>query len=408
MSETVQYKLSESIKNSPYGKRAEDILSKCVHCGMCNATCPTYELLGNELDGPRGRIYQIKQVLEGEKATPTMQLHLDRCLNCLNCETTCPSGVEYGKLAEIGKELIEKDVTRSPLDRLIRKTLRLILPYPSRFSSLLSLGRLFKPLLPSLLKSHIPVTQKPGPWPNSNHSRKMLILNGCVQPSMSPNINSATARILDKLGISLMSISESGCCGSVSLHLQAEEEARGFMRKNIDAWWPHIENGAEAIVITASGCGTLVKDYHEHFSNDPLYADKAAKISKLVKDISEVIANEDISLLRTNNKKPTLAFHSPCSLQHGQKLVGIVEKTLSELGYSLTSVKDSHLCCGSAGTYSILQPKMSGTLRDNKLETLQEGAPDLIATANIGCLHHLQSGTQSPVRHWIEIIDDQA
>lgn len=402
----MQYKLSESIKHTSHGKRAEEILRKCVHCGMCTATCPTYQLLGDELDGPRGRIYQIKQVLEGEEATRIMQGHLDRCLSCLSCETTCPSGVEYGKLAEIGKELVEEEVTRPLLDRLIRRILRLVLPYPTRFSSLFSLGLLFRPLLPTFLKEKIPVSKKPGNWPDPRHSRKMLVLDGCVQPALSPNINSACARVLDKLGISLLSVTESGCCGAISLHLQASEEARDFMRKNIDAWWPYIEKGeVEAIVITASGCGTLVKDYHEYLSQDPVYAKKAETVSKLVKDISEVIAAEDIAILKTENKKPTMAVHCPCSLQHGQQLAGVVETILTKLGYTLTSVSDAHLCCGSAGTYSILQPEISNTLRDNKLKMLQEGQPDIISTANIGCLHHIQSGTQKPVSHWIEILD---
>lgn len=402
----MKYKITESIKNTSQGKRAEEILSKCVHCGMCNATCPTYELLGNELDGPRGRIYQIKQVLEGEQATRTTQLHMDRCLTCLNCETTCPSGVEYGKLAEIGKELIEERVDRPFLQRLIRKGLRQILPFSSRFSLLINTGRFFRPLLPSFLKAKIPVLQKQGVWPRPTHERTMLVLDGCVQPSMSPNINSATARVLDKLGITLKSIAQSGCCGAVSLHLQAKEEAKDFMRANIDAWWPYIDAGAEAIVVTASGCGTVLKDYDEHLSNDPVYSAKAKKISALVKDISEIILNENISQLNTDRQEVKLAVHCPCSLQHGQKLSGVIEKTLTKIGYELTTVKDTHLCCGAAGTYSILQKSISNTLRDNKLKALEEENPEIIVTANIGCLHHLQEGTNRPVRHWIEILDN--
>jgi glycolate oxidase iron-sulfur subunit len=402
----VQYKISESFKNTSHGQRAEDILSKCVHCGMCTATCPTYQLLGDELDGPRGRIYQIKQVLEGEQATSTMQTHLDRCLTCLSCETTCPSGVEYGKLAEIGKEIIEDQVTRPLFDRIVRRSLRLLIPHPSWFSRLFNLGCIFRPVLPSFLKKQIHIPKNPGVWPQVTHKRKMLVLDGCVQSAMSPNINSATARVLDKLGISLLSVSESGCCGAVSLHLQASEEAKKFMRANIDAWWPYIENGAEAIVVTASGCGVLVKDYHDHLSKDPVYAKKAERISELVKDISEIISAEDMTNLQNNNKKPALAVHCPCSLQHGQKLTGVVENILTKLGYTLTPVKEAHLCCGSAGTYSILQPEISKTLRDNKLEKLQEGQPDVIATANIGCLHHLQSGTEKSVHHWIELLDE--
>ena len=399
----MQYTLSEKYKNTTEGQRANEILGKCVHCGFCTATCPTYQLLGDELDGPRGRIYQIKQVLEGEPATATMQLHLDRCLTCLSCETTCPSGVEYGKLAQIGKDFVEEQVERPLLEKLKRKLLRLIIPYSSRFVVLFRLGLIFRPILPPVLKKQIHVPKQAGVWPDKKHNRKMLVLNGCVQSVMSSNINASTARVLDKLGISLLPVVESGCCGAVSLHLQASEEAKDFMRTNIDAWWPYVEEGVEAIVMTASGCGTLVKDYYDHLSNDPVYAEKAKKVSGLVKDISEVIAAEDLSKLKTANNK--VAAHIPCSLQHGQQLNGVVETILTKLGYELTPVKDAHLCCGSAGTYSLLQTEISNTLRDNKLDALQQGDPDLIATANIGCLHHLQSGTEKTVLHWIELLD---
>ena len=399
----MQYTLSEKYKNTTEGQRANEILGKCVHCGFCTATCPTYQLLGDELDGPRGRIYQIKQVLEGEPATATMQLHLDRCLTCLSCETTCPSGVEYGKLAQIGKDFVEEQVERPLLEKLKRKLLRLIIPYSSRFVVLFRLGLIFRPILPPVLKKQIHVPKQAGVWPDKKHNRKMLVLNGCVQSVMSSNINASTARVLDKLGISLLPVVESGCCGAVSLHLQASEEAKDFMRTNIDAWWPYVEEGVEAIVMTASGCGTLVKDYYDHLSTDPVYAEKAKKVSGLVKDISEVIAAEDLSKLKTANNK--VAAHIPCSLQHGQQLNGVVETILTKLGYELTPVKDAHLCCGSAGTYSLLQTEISNTLRDNKLDALQQGDPDLIATANIGCLHHLQPGTEKAVLHLIELLD---
>ncbi len=400
----MQYTISEKFKNTPQGQRADEILEKCVHCGMCTATCPTYQILGDELDGPRGRIYQIKQVLEGEQATTTMQLHLDRCLTCLSCETTCPSGVEYGKLVQIGKDIVEDQVARPLSERLKRKLLRLIIPYPFRFSILFKLGLVFKSILPTSLKKQIHVPRQTSAWPDKKHSRNMLVLDGCVQSVMSSNINVATARVLDKLGISLLPVIESGCCGAVSLHMQASEEAKKFMRTNIDAWWPYIEDGVEAIVMTASGCGTVVKDYADLLSDDPVYAGKAKRVSALVKDISEVIANEDLSMFKTaSNKK--IAAHIPCSLQHGQQLNGIVETILTNTGYTLTQVKDAHLCCGSAGTYSLLQTEISNTLRDNKLDALQQTEPDLITTANIGCLHHLQSGTEKPVLHWIELLD---
>lgn len=402
----MQYTLSEKFKNTAQGQRADEILGKCVHCGMCTATCPTYQLLGDELDGPRGRIYQIKQVLEGEQATATMQLHLDRCLTCLSCETTCPSGVKYGKLVEIGKNIVEEQVGRPLLERLKRKLLRFIIPYPSRFSILFKLGLVFKTILPASLKKQIHMPSPAGTWPDNKHSRKMLVLDGCVQSVMSSNINAATARVLDKLEISLLPVTESGCCGAVSLHMQASAEAKNFMRTNIDAWWPYIEDGIEAIVMTASGCGTVVKDYYEYFSDDPMYAEKAKKISELVKDISEIIVNEDLAKLKNTNNHARVAAHIPCSLQHGQQLNGVVEAILTKIGYTLTPVKDAHLCCGSAGTYSLLQTKISNTLRDNKLDALQQGEPDLIATANIGCLHHLQSGTEKNVQHWIELLDE--
>jgi len=401
----MQYTLSEKFKNTAQGQRADEILGKCVHCGMCTATCPTYQLLGDELDGPRGRIYQIKQVLEGEQATATMQLHLDRCLTCLSCETTCPSGVEYGKLVQIGKDIVEEQVERPLLEKIKRKLLRLIIPYPSRFSILFKLGLVFKMVLPVSLRKQIHLPREVGVWPDKKHSRKMLVLDGCVQSVMSSYINAAAARVLDKLEISLLPVSESGCCGAVSLHLQASEEAKNLMRVNIDAWWPYVENGIEAIIMTASGCGTVVKDYADHLSDDPVYAEKAKRVSELAKDISEVIANEDLSRFKiANNKK--IAAHTPCSLQHGQQLDGIVETILANTGYALTKVKDAHLCCGSAGTYSLLQTEISNTLRDNKLDALQQGEPDVITTANIGCLHHLQSGTEKPVLHWVELLDE--
>ncbi len=401
----MQYTLSEKFKNTPQGQRADEILGKCVHCGMCTATCPTYQLFGDELDGPRGRIYQIKQVLEGEQATATMQLNLHRCLTCLSCETTCPSGVEYGKLVQIGKDIVEEQVERPLPERLKRKLLRLIIPYPSRFSILFKLGSVFKTILPASLKKQIHVPRQAGVWPTKKHSRKMLVLDGCVQSVMSSNINAAAARVLDNLGISLLPVTESGCCGAVSLHMQANVEAKNFMRTNIDAWWPYVEDGFEAIVMTASGCGTVVKDYYEYLSDDPAYAEKAKKISELVKDISEIIVNEDLSKLENTNNQARVAAHIPCSLQHGQQLNGVVETILTNTGYTLTPVKDAHLCCGSAGTYSLLQTQISNTLRDNKLDALQQAEPDLITTANIGCLHHLHSGTEKPVLHWIELLD---
>jgi glycolate oxidase iron-sulfur subunit len=399
----MQTDLAEFIKDTEQGKEADRILRTCVHCGFCNATCPTYQLLGDELDGPRGRIYLIKQVLEGHEPTRKTQLHLDRCLTCVNCETTCPSGVEYGKLVDIGRERVEEHVKRPLLERLQRLGLRLVMPYPRRFTPLLRLGQLFRPLLPAALKTKVPPKVSAGAWPQTQHARKMLILEGCVQPAISPAINAATARVLDMLGISVVRAQDAGCCGAMSHHLTAHDEAKRFMKRNIDAWWPHIEAGSEAIIITASGCGSVVKDYARILNDDPDYRDKAAKVSALTRDLSEILRDEDTSRLRPN-KPRRIAFHSPCTLQHGQKLQGVVEKILTKAAFELVPVADSHLCCGSAGTYSILQADLSQQLLDNKLKNLQQNNPELIATANIGCLAHLQTKARVPVVHWVELL----
>jgi len=401
----MQTNLADFIRGSARGERAEEILRKCVHCGFCIATCPTYQLLGDELDGPRGRIYQIKQVLEGEPATRGAQRRLDRCLTCLNCETTCPSGVEFHKLVEIGREVLEERVPRPALERAARFGLRKALPNRAVFGPLLRAGQLFRPLLPKVLKSKVLPRRAPGRWPTASHARRMLILDGCVQPAMAPNINAATARVLDRLGIQLLRPGGDGCCGAVSQHLSAPLEAADYMRRNIDAWWPTIEAGAEAIVITASGCGAMLQDYGDLLRDDPAYAAKAARVSELAKDICAVLRDEDLSALKNDVAKPLVAFHAPCTLQHSLKLGGVVEGILRELGYPLAGVPEAHLCCGSAGTYSILQAKLSEALRDNKLAALQSGGPALIATANIGCLHHLQSASKVEVRHWIELVD---
>lgn len=401
----MQTSLLDEHKKSELGKQAEDILRKCVHCGFCLATCPTYELLGNELDSPRGRIYQIKQVLEGQTATESTQTHLDRCLTCRNCETTCPSGVEYGHLVDAGRHLVEQQVPRSATQKLLRKTMRSVLPYKNRISPLVKLGQTFSPILPASLKSHLPPKQQAGSWPANNHSRTMLVLDGCVQPSMAPDINPATARVLDKLSINLVAIKEAGCCGALSYHLNEQEEGLQFARTNIDAWWPHIEAGAEAIVMTASGCGVFVTEYGELLKHDQKYAEKAKKISELCKDISEIVAAEDLSKIKIKSHM-AVAFHPPCTLQHGQKKMGTTENLLRELGFSLTKIKDAHFCCGSAGTYSILQKELSQQLLKRKIDTIIEGSPDVITTANIGCLLHLQSAAgNTPVEHWVQLLD---
>ncbi len=400
----MQTQLADFIKDTPEGQEANAILRSCVHCGICTATCPTYQLLGDERDGPRGRIYLIKQMLEGETATVKTQLHLDRCLTCLACETACPSGVKYGRLIEIGRDILEKKVRRTWLDRIQRKVLRLILPYHSRFKPLLHIAGWFRPLLPKQLAKKIPVPSLASSWPEPRHVRKMLVLEGCVQPALAPSINVAAARVLDRLGISLIRAVDAGCCGAVSHHLTACDEGVEFMRRNIDAWMPYLELGVEAIVTTASGCGLMVKQYAVALKHDPAYAEKAARISALAFDLAEVLAQEDLSVLQMNTNR-RIVFQSPCTLQHGQQLNGLVEGLLFRLGFELITVANPHLCCGSAGTYSLLQPDLSIRLLNNKLESLQFGKPDIIATANIGCLTHLQTGTDIPVKHWVELLD---
>jgi glycolate oxidase iron-sulfur subunit len=409
----VQTNLAAFIKDTPEGRDAEAILRKCVHCGFCTATCPTYQLLGDELDGPRGRIYLIKQVLEGVRASAKTQLHLDRCLTCRSCETTCPSGVDYGRLLDIGRDIVERQVGRSAAGTVMRKALRAAIPNPSLFSLLLGLGQLTRPLLPGALQRKVPPSARAAPWPMSAHSRRMLVLDGCVQPGLSPNTNAATARVLDRLGITLVRAPQAGCCGAVSYHLNAQDEGLDYMRRNIDAWWPYIEQGAEEIVMTASGCATMVAAYGRLLARDPAYAEKARRVSALMKDVSEVIAAEKNTLMALPpfasrlSPFPKIAFHAPCSLQHGLKLKGKVEALLADLGFELTPVPDAHLCCGSAGTYSILQPALSQQLLKNKIAALTSGAPATIVTANIGCQSHLQTATALPVMHWIEALDER-
>jgi glycolate oxidase iron-sulfur subunit len=402
----MQTTLSEQAKRLPRGEEAESILRSCVHCGFCNATCPTYQLLGDELDGPRGRIYLIKQVLEGKEVTEKTQLHLDRCLSCRNCETTCPSGVNYHNLLDIGRAVVDAAVPRPMSQRLVREGLRNVVPNTSLFKALTQMGNAFRPLLPATLKDKLPGSVRAAkPRPTRQHARQVLILEGCVQPGLSPNTNAATARVLDRLGITVKSIAQAGCCGAVDYHLNAQEQGLQRARRNIDAWWPSVQAGAEAIVQTASGCGAFVKDYGHMLRGDPSYAEKAAKISALTKDLVEVLRAEPLEKLGACTSQK-LAFHCPCTLQHAQKLGGSVEAVLTRLGFNLTAVPDGHLCCGSAGTYSITQPELSRQLRDNKMNALESGRPEVIATANIGCQTHLASAGRTPVKHWIELIED--
>ena len=404
----MQTALADFIRDTPEGREADAILRKCVHCGFCTATCPTYLLLGDENDGPRGRIYLMKQALEGAEITENTRLHLDRCLTCRACETTCPSGVQYGRLLDIGRKLVEEKTARPAWERIKRRVLAEIVPRRALFTLLLALGRLARPFLPSAVAAKVPgPVPAAGAWPAPRHARKMLVLAGCAQPALSPDINAAAARVLDRIGISLIEARGAGCCGALRFHIGYQEEGRADMRALIDCWWPMIARGeVEAIVMTASGCGAVVKEYAHLLRDDPAYAARAGRISAMTRDICEVIDAEFGRLEPLLGKRDgRVAFQAPCSLQHGQNISGVTERLLARAGFDLTPVPDSHLCCGSAGTYSILQPELAERLRRNKLSALASGEPGLIATANIGCLTHLQAGTSLPVKHWIVALE---
>ncbi|MBP6898751.1 MAG: glycolate oxidase subunit GlcF [Burkholderiaceae bacterium] len=413
----MQTQLVAEFAHTPEGREAEAILRKCVHCGFCTATCPTYQLLGDELDGPRGRIYLMKQVLEGATPTRATQQHLDRCLTCRNCESTCPSGVQYGHLVDIGRAIVERKVERPASERAVRWLLKEGLTSPL-FGTAMALGRAVRPLLPATLKDKVPGRRHPraDQWPQREHPRRMLMLMGCVQPAMLPNINSATARVLDACGIQTLVADEAGCCGAIRLHLNDHDGGLADMRRNIDAWWPQVaglgeQPPVEAIVMNASGCGVTVKDYGHALRDDPDYADKAARISALTRDVSELLPQLLPTLKSRLGARPAagrLAYHPPCTLQHGQQLKGGVEAAFRELGLDIAvAAQESHLCCGSAGTYSVLQPELSHQLRDRKLGHLGELQPQAILSGNIGCIQHLQSGSATPVMHWIEWLDQQ-
>jgi glycolate oxidase iron-sulfur subunit len=403
----MQTQLLPEFLATPDGREAESILRACVHCGFCTATCPTYQLLGDELDGPRGRIYQIKQVMEGHAPTRITQGHLDRCLTCRSCETTCPSGVRYGRLADIGRHLVDQQVARPLNERWLRAALVALVPHPRRFAALTGLGRLVRPLLPSALAAKLPRPIPPGAWPAPQGRARVLALAGCVQSVATPRTNAAAARILDRLGLDLVVAPQADCCGAVAYHLGAQADGLDAMRRNIDAWRHEIESGCTAILVNASACAGMVKDYGDLLRHDPDYAERAARVSALARDPAQLLADLDLEPLGQPGKGRRIAFHSPCTLQHGQRIKGAVETILTRLGFVLTQVPDAHLCCGSAGTYSITQPALSGQLRANKLAALESGAPVLIATANIGCQLHLGAGTGLPVVHWLELLDPE-
>jgi glycolate oxidase iron-sulfur subunit len=403
--------LADWLKGTRDGDEAEAILRKCVLCGFCTATCPTYQLLGDELDGPRGRIYLIKSVVEGEKPTASTMEHLDRCLTCRNCESTCPSGVDYGHLVDIGRKLVEQQVERPASQRFMRTLLRETLTRRWLFDPAMRVGQAVRPLLPEALKAKVPERRDPGKRPSRSHARKVILLEGCVQPGMLPSIDAATDRVLDRLGLEAVRPQGSGCCGAIRHHLNDQAGAANDARRNIAAWWPLIEAGAEAILINASGCGAMVKDYAHLLADDPEWAARAKQVVERTRDLAEWLPAEIDAAIAAGRLRAAsssrVVFHPPCTLQHGQKVRGVVEGLLTRLGATVLPVGESHLCCGSAGTYSVLQPQLSGELRSRKLGHLTAGEPELILSANIGCITHLQAGTGTPVRHWIEWLDEQ-
>ena len=404
----MQTNLADFIKGTPDGDEAEAILRACVHCGFCTATCPTYQLLGDELDGPRGRIYLIKQVLEGAAPTRKTQLHLDRCLTCRNCESTCPSGVKYGRLVDIGRRVVEERVPRTLGNSIKRTTLKEFLPRTNLFKVAHRAGALARPLLSKGLQDKLQPAPGAGRWPTRSHARKMLVLGGCVQPAMGPNINAATARVLDAVGVQLLVAPQAGCCGAVRYHMNDQAGGLDDMRRNVDAWWPYVEQEqVEAIVMTASGCGVTVKEYGHLLAHDPAYAAKAARIAMLTRDLSEILPQFEaqLALQVERNNARRVAFHPPCTLQHGQQIRGKVEGVLRAAGIDVVLCADSHLCCGSAGTYSVLHPEIAHALRERKLANLEATGASEIVSANIGCVSHLQAGTGTPVSHWIELLD---
>jgi glycolate oxidase iron-sulfur subunit len=419
----MQIDLAEAYRDSKLAREAQGLLEPCVQCGQCTFTCPTFRLLDDEWDGPRGRIYLIRKLLEGRepggadmspgyslealegRSLPAnLQLHLDRCLGCRSCESSCPQGVRYGRLLDIGRELVERAAPRPVGERLLRAMLRAVVPYTRRFTLALRTGQALRRYLPPRLRHAVPTRRTSGPWPGHLHPRRVVIWQGCVQPALAPEINAAAARVLDRLGIQALAAGD-GCCGAISQHTAAPEQARAFMRDTIDALWPHIENGAEAVVLTASGCGMHIREYGQLLQDDPLYAERARRLSELARDIAEIVAEEWKEEPPAPGHRPRVAFQSSCSLQHGERLNGVVEQILQRAGYKVLRVAYPFMCCGAAGAYSLLQRGLSEALRAHRLETLMATRPELIATANIGCLAHLAPVSPVPVRHWIDLLD---
>jgi glycolate oxidase iron-sulfur subunit len=398
----MQTQLPTNVLASASGHRADEILRTCVHCGFCNATCPTYLLTGDELDGPRGRIYLIKEMLEADAPSPVAREHLDRCLTCRACETTCPSGVAYGELAEIGRNYLEEHASRPLPERFVRGALVRVLPAPRWLAFFARLGRLFRWMLPDYLARAVPRIRTARTVAVKNHPRRVVVLEGCVQRSTTPEVNAALARVLDASDVKAVRAADEGCCGSLELHLGQEARALATVRANVDALYTAAA-GAEAIISTASGCGVTVKDYGRLLAGDPLYAERARWISEHAFDAAEYLARIEAKVAKAD-AATTVAWHPPCTLQHGQKINGVVEGLLQRAGYQLVPVADQHLCCGSAGTYSVLQHALADELRKRKLEALTAGHAEVIATANVGCQLHLRDGTDVPVRHWLELL----
>jgi glycolate oxidase iron-sulfur subunit len=411
----MQTALADFIRNNPEGQEA--ILRSCVHCGFCLSSCPTYRLLGDELDSPRGRIYLMKQLLEGAEVTSSTQLHLDRCLTCRACESACPSGVRYGRLLDISRSVLEERVPRASVPAVKRQLLGKVLPHARRVRALLAVARLLRPILPRALRKHVPRggarSLKVSTWPATRHARRVVLLDGCVQSALEPGINLAAAQVLDRIGISALRAPGAGCCGAVTHHLAARTDTLSQVRRNVDALWPLVESGVEAIGVTASACALMVTEYGHLLRDDPHYATQAGRISALARDISQIVSAETETLnqaLWDAAPGPTavkVAFHCPCTLQHALRSGGVVEPLLRAAGFTLTCVTDKDQCCGSAGTYSILQSELSQRLLRTKIAALTQDAPDVIATANIGCLAHLRGGTAVPVRHWVELLAER-
>ncbi|PLX36133.1 MAG: glycolate oxidase iron-sulfur subunit [Hyphomicrobiales bacterium] len=415
---------AEQLAN-PLVAEAERILRKCVHCGFCTATCPTFVLLGDELDSPRGRIYLIKDMLEsGKPATEKVAKHIDRCLTCLSCTTTCPSGVDYMHLVDGARAHIEKSYRRPFIDRLLRNVLAAVLPYPNRFRLSL-IGAFFgRPLAPLMKRmpgferfaamlSLAPArlagksAAQPGMAYAAEGEKKgrVALMTGCAQPVLAPSINDAAIRLLRRAGIEIVLPEGEGCCGALVHHMGREEDALAAARRNVDAWTREIEGkGLDAILITASGCGTTVKDYGHMLKDDPAYAEKAARVSALTRDIAEYATGLELGQpLRLTGL--TVAYHSACSMQHGQKITRQPKELLSKAGFIVKDVPEGHLCCGSAGVYNIMQPAIATRLRDRKVANIERTAPDLIATGNIGCMTQIATGTDLPIVHTVELLD---